>query len=617
MKTWIVNCPENRLEECLDSDLLHHGEEYDIAKDDVVYLREEHESRVVGPFYAYVSTRERENSDPPYVTGVRHETDELKQLALGDFDGDLSETRPSQNVIGALKNAFQFVAEDFDRESLEQCEADTDKNRDIVEKDKRNASSKSASLRDVVSSGRSINSRDFSGQSLARNQQVGDFSLRECDLSDTALEEVRFDGTDLRDVNFREANLEGAEFHRAKLDGTDFSKAVLRDATFVGDVRGTNFGQANLKEADLREATLDRADFSDAVLEQTNLSETKPKFTNFDRATMRDVNVGGATFVRASFDDTDLSGTDLLDATFERSTFRRADLSKSDFSETELSHIVFEDADLTEAKFTSMDASGTDFSKARLSGTHFEGTDLSGSTFVDARSNGAHFTRANLEQTMFSQADLFDADFTGAALYGCRLASARVGRETAFDETCVYENPKKPPRGVERGDEPSDDTKAASVYRTLELVKQDNSLTRDSLLYLFKRKEARRREARDSGRRLHWFGFISRHTIGHGTSFGRLLGSALMVIILYSLVYSVGGVVGDPEIGTLDVKTVTETPFTVGFHAVLFSLLSFTGLVFGDFNPTLWGKFLATTEAGFGVLFFALFIYIFTTKASR
>jgi hypothetical protein len=197
-----------------------------------------------------------------------------------------------------------------------------------------------------------------------------------------------------------------------------------------------------------------------------------------------------------------------------------------------------------------------------------------------------------------------------------------VDSNEPFDDICIYERESQGDDGGEstNGREPDTitaDEKAASVYRTLEAVMDSNSHTTGALRYFYRRREALRRVHKSKGSlRQRAVDIFSRYLVDHGVRFRLLILWTVGVLVASAVAYASFGLL------TYQGSVVSTGTNSFSFIEVieltlLFSAYSFTGLGFGELQPVGVGRAISVGETAVGILIFALFIYVFTTRASR
>jgi uncharacterized protein YjbI with pentapeptide repeats len=638
MTHWVVDCTNTELQDILNRQFLWHSSELSIEQGDTIYLHNSDEATLVGALHALRCAPGDSDDTNEVKTVFRFEDDGPLRISTHDLPYGFSEGRLQPRKVDPVQTEFNYEGEPVELEEREEAgddEGGGPPNDWTVPSD--------ATLTDVLTGEYDVRDMDFSGQSAPPNQVVSDVVLRNCDFSDAELEGVTFRGADLRDSDFRGADLRRATFdHDVKIQGADFTKAKMSEATLATDVTASNFRLTVLNDSDLTKAALAGADFSESFLRRADFTGTNPERTDFRGATLQNIRTSKSTFEYCGFVNADLRGVDFgdcrvidcdfVDARLEGADFSGADLSENDltsahmsgadFSGVDVEAHDFKGADLQDAKFEDASAEGASFQDARLTDADFNGAALVGARFVGVQADRTEFDSADLTGATFAQADLFGSSFYDSRLYGCHLASARVDSREPFDDICIYERETRGEDTDEatNGREPDTvtaDEKAASVYRTLEAVMDSNSHTTGALRYFYLRKEALRRVHSSKGSlRQRVVDLFSRYVVDHGVRFRSLIGWALVVLVATAVAYASFGLLtyrgSRVSIGS-SAFSVWET---MGL-TLLFSAYSFTGLGFGEFQPVGIGRAISVGETAVGILIFALFIYVFTTRASR
>jgi len=618
----------------LEPGVFHCTRATDLEDEDTVYVKDVETESVVGPFdHQILSDTSAETSDEGQRILLTPSNETLVEITDQDLleliDGPLI----NKNVVNALESALELGGNTIQADGFFDPDGSGS-----VESDSTASTPKEPeepSLSDIFIKQKGVERVDFSEQSVQGEKLLEGTTLRGSDLSDTQLKKVTFKNVNLRDVDFRGANLKEATFtgHKTQLAGADFTGATLEGATFEVDVSACIFKDAQLRDANLRLATLEGADFRQARMKRVKLNHTEPERAEFNDAVLQNIKTKGATFEKVTFKRSDLSNTTFVDTEFcavdfsnadmKEVTFRECTLEEVKFTEAQLSGVTltdhdtddldFERATLKHATFSNSSFDSARFDKARLSNANFVGCDLSGVSLSGVRADGATFERANLEFATLAEADLTDSTFKDSLLYNCQLVSARVDTDTDLQNIHEYtdDNPS-----TSRGEfKQYPEKKAASVYQTLEAVYRNNSLTSKSLWALRKRKDAllkmnwKRRRTRE----VVIDGFL-KLTTGYGTKPRNLFVFSGIFILISAGVHS--------RLGTFayDSPIVESNPHIMIDYglSVLVSLLAFTGFGYARFSPvTTVGEILTVIQAGAGVLFFGLLVFVFSTRASR
>lgn len=628
------------------------GDEYSVSGDDTVYVQDTDSGAIVGPFELLTDVPDLSPPDDPETERIRIR-ESGDQLFLIDDDsivGDLEPPQVTERKRDLLERAEEYVGTEVTYDSfLTEGGEDED---DSQSHSSEQTEPDGVSLQDIFNRQRGIEDEDFAGQTVLGNKELADTTLSGCRLSDTELSGVTFRDVNLRDADFRGADLQNVEFvgRDTQLGGADFTGATLSGAKFETAVSECIFAGAQMRGVDLRKASLEGADFSEARLKRAKLHQSEPERATFDRAVLQDVKTSGATFSDTSFVGADISNTrftdvdfdsvdftdaDLHDATFEDCDLNRVDFAGADLSEVTLAdhetkNLDFERANLTDATLNETEFESARFTDARLTRAKFVDCNLSGVSLASARADNATFNGANLEYATLAQADLTGATFTAAKLYTCQLSSARVGPGQPFDDVYDYRENTIMDESGSHAYSTDDETQtheehpgrlAAAVYRSIEAVYRDNSLTEESLRYHRLRKDANYESNKDDGQIASVFvdGFL-KYTTSHGTRLAPLATLSGILVAVIATVHFVFGTLQHESLGRVWILAGPEGVAGVGgiLQALLFTALTFSGLGYGPMRPTsLLGGFIAASQTAFGVLFFGLLVFVLSTRASR
>lgn len=331
---------------------------------------------------------------------------------------------------------------------------------------------------------------------------------------------------------------------------------------------------------------IDSAEFRDAIFDneavlQDIKFESEIEFVGVifnGQTSLASVFSEGVSFSHCSFNQ---------DVTFADSVFK----SDSSFMSSKI-----EDKSIFIRMDTSDDAS-LNFRNVDLTGCRFTHSDISGSNF---------------EGAILAQADFVDADMTGVKLYGATTQDAQINEDTTFGHH--YENNSK---------------KSMWTERVIEKLSRENDLPEQASEAYIRRKEERLKQIRRDGisSDLIW-AELSRVVIGYGEKPEQVAKTATAVIILSTFLYPLfGGIrpidgskaLNYPplvwQLSEIPPYIVEVTPIL--YDSFYFSVVTFTTLGFGDFQPVGIGRLLATGEAAAGVTLFALLVFVLGRKATQ
>lgn len=310
----------------------------------------------------------------------------------------------------------------------------------------------------------------------------------------------------------------------------------------------------------------------------------------------------------------DLSGVSLSDADLSGAELPGADLSSCNLRDADVI-----DADLRHADLSEADCRDADLNDANLTGADLTDTILSTADCSDAVLRSATLCGADLEGAFLNRADLSDADLSGALLYGAIFSTARINDATVLDEYCPYD-PIKQTTTITDRDGPDAYTKATSTYQELEDLCAENALLSAQSHYFVRRQDIHTRQHRDQGRFGRWVrARVSRGIVLYGESPFRVIGTAVAVIVLSTLLYPLGNL-KNTATGELMTYSSVGEPISLAktlLDSFYFSTLSFTTMTYGHYVPVGNGKILTMLETTSGVVLIALLVFVFGRRATR
>jgi len=376
-------------------------------------------------------------------------------------------------------------------------------------------------------------------------------------------------------ADFSEAQLEGANFSIAQLEGANFSFAHLEGAVFRGaHLEGAILWEAHLKGANLLKAHLEEALLHGAHLEGANLYRA-----HLERADLSDANLEGA-----NLNEVHLEGVILIGA----------NLKGANLWEAHLEGAVFRGAHLEEANLYRAHLEGADFSNAKLI--------------------NANLSYSFLEKTLFSEnTQLNDVHILHADLKNSYIKRASKN----MDEVVIEEREKE-----------FDDAK--EVYLSIKNYFREEGMYEVSGKYYYREMLMARKIAWENIKSFKWnkkeiikshkrlcrewtSWFVSKMMdllTGYGEKPTRVVAWWFGIVSVFGAIYYLfKGIMNHPN-------ALAYKPSPL--ESIYFSVVSFTTLGFGDFQPKP-GVFqiVASIEAFLGALFIALFIFVFTRKMIR
>ena len=386
----------------------------------------------------------------------------------------------------------------------------------------------------------------------------------------------------------RPERLDGAYLRNVSIDGAlSFADCTLRNACLTN----ASLQNTDCSRADLSGATCTDCDLSNSVLDATRLDNAtldggNVSHVNGTEAVLADATLGGADLSHANFEEADLSGVDLSDATLSNTVLRSASLYEAVVVDATLKETLLVNADLTEA---------------------------------------------DLEYAAMIRTDLRGADLSGAHLYGSVHDNCRIDHRTTLDGVCSYEQmvPDNEPLSavVTTGNVDLLD-KAIWTYGALQTISRENKLNQQASEYYIRQHDTQRRQVWARGQYLRWAKAEgARWVMQYGEGIWNVVYTALVVIVVSALLYplsvvgglrrsSSGEILTYATSGSLDLLTLTgfENLVSVLLEGLYFSVVTFTTLGYGDWNPLGYAKGLAMAESIIGTFIASLLIYVLARR---
>ena len=348
-------------------------------------------------------------------------------------------------------------------------------------------------------------------------------------------------GADLRGAKLREAKLRGVVLDEANLGGSALGGADLRGAS----LENADLRDADLASADLRKAALGGPTSGGHSSKMPTCGGPPSGSPTSARRPWRTRTSAAATSGAPNLEGASLAGADLRGAIVKEANLKGVDLSRAKLAgaalgQSDCTGAKFDDADLRRADVTGVCFRGASFRGARL-----QGLDLSACVI-----DGVHLAGARLERTRLGQ-----SQFGGA-----------IGEELR-DE---YDEARKGYLALERCFTDLGDPDAASwAYRRKRRMQKCEAV-----------RKARAAWAARDWRTACAAGFdgasdqVVEWVCDYGESIARVLGSMVVVFLLFTLFYAATGsvvrVVKDP--GGAEVREATRSAFDL----FMFSLSAMT-----------------------------------------
>ena len=328
--------------------------------------------------------------------------------------------------------------------------------------------------------------------------------------------------------------------------------------------------------------------------------------------------LGGGTFIRASFNGATLVNIEAEGADFSNSEFMGGNLSesrieKSSFERSTMSAVKFNDSHIYRCNFTNTMLSEAEFEESDLLHSNLSESRLAGANLTDSSLRATDLQLSNLEEAIAIRTDFRGADLTDSRLYDIHISDVQISQSTEFGGKSIYEKADFEDRNNDFGGEDFDRYRVASwVYRRLQTLFEMNAMTEKSREYYILRQEAQRKSHRDNRNFGDWFYLqLSKWVTKHNTSPNRVVASSLVVIGLFSLLYTLsGGVISTAATNDL-VKIKLPNVFIGIGNNIYFSVVTFTTLGYGDLQPVgVVARFFAMVESLLGALLMAWLVFV-------
>jgi len=490
---------------------------------------------------------------------IWHDEIENKDLQGGDFQGlDLEEAF----LIGAK----------LDSANLERC---------ILKK----ANLQGASLEDANLTGIRAKEANFSKTQMRRSRIKRSF-LKYANFEGAIMANCYLNNSDLSWVNFKRAIMTGAHLNRCSLLDSNLEGAILLHASLKNAVmRGAELDGADLQIADLREADMRGADLKGSNIRGADLRNTDLKYSNLEGVILSNSNMQDAEFARAHLKNVYLQG-----ASLQRSNFRESNIENANLEDANLEDAILRGANLKGADISNANLHNADTFNTKIEGiknlryAKIDDVLISERKADDRYHNGAYEEALRLYDESITMYIDFKNYFNGEGLYnrsGQYYVREWIVKGKIQRTSTKIEGEKLKENKFLRYYLPmSFDKRNSKLFTILSRIESWGNWGLNKLLF---------------------------HTARYGESPARVLGTSLMMILLYALVYwYVGGI------------SMGDASFIPSFkESLYFSAVTFTTLGYGDYQPKFDYQLLAISEAFLGAFILAFFVVVVSRKLIR
>ena len=272
---------------------------------------------------------------------------------------------------------------------------------------------------------------------------------------------------------------------------------------------------------------------------------------------------------------------------FPQAQWQAIDAEGSDLAGSDLSGADLAAANLSQVNFTGACLSKANLASADLDGAHLLKCDLSGTRLWSAMISNTNLVESNLEK-----ADFLKANISNAKFWHINLDNAKFLTRHNFI-----------------GNKPIDEDgplSASEAYRNLKQYFIANGRYDDSSWASFKERQLERKYFFKARKISYLPSLLMALLCGYGEKPYRVILSSLVIILFYSVLYSILAVL--KPIASIEVFRVWDYLY--------FSIVTFTTVGFGDLTPRMVPLFQMITgsEALIGVFMMGLFIFTLARK---
>jgi len=270
---------------------------------------------------------------------------------------------------------------------------------------------------------------------------------------------------------------------------------------------------------------------------------------------------------------------------------------------------------------------GIALSRAQLQGIdlvnhhHKQGYDFSYADFYHANIRNGHLFNINLHNASIMKADCRDANFNCANLENTNLLGVKWGG-SKFENIIIGKKVKQEldaNQAIKQGKMlESHDLlqQAEEIYRDLRKHAEQEGIFTLSGFFIHKELTMRRLQLpRYSSKRL--MSKLVDIFCGYGEAPLRIIGLSIFIILICAVLYSFTGLNYQGTIHRVESTQGMNENISLFFSSLYFSVVTFTTLGYGDFNPIGISRAIAAIEAFTGSFTIALFVVVFVKKMTR
>lgn len=250
-----------------------------------------------------------------------------------------------------------------------------------------------------------------------------------------------------------------------------------------------------------------------------------------------------------------------------------------------------------------------------------QGYDFSHADFYHANIRGGHLFNINLHSGSLMKADCREASLNCANLENTNLLGVKWAG-SKFENVNIGKKLKQEleaKQAIRKGQ--SDESldylqQAEEIYRDLRIHAEQEGIFTKSGFFIHKELTMRRLQLpRYSAKR-----FVSKLIdifCGYGEAPLRIVGLSIIIILICALLYSFTGLNYQGSLYQISSTQSLGENISLLISSLYFSVVTFTTLGYGDFNPVGISRAIAAIEAFTGSFTIALFVVVFVKKMTR